>query len=104
MLPEDERVNHPGNGNAPETDGTGSNPNGTEPVKRKRVRVKVRKKIRIKKKPGTKKVIRKIAERAFWTVIIVGFIASLIIMIVQLDIRDDKFKQQRRKANPVKTR
>ena len=103
MLPDDESVNLPGNGDTPETVGNGSQENGTT-QRRKKVRVKVRKKIRIKKKPSTKKMFRKMAERAFWTIIIVGFIASLIIMIVQLDIKDEKFKQQRRKATPTKGR
>ena len=71
--------------------------------RRKKVRIKVRKKIRIKKKPSAKKLIRKIAERVFWTVIIVGFITSLIIMVVQLDVRDEKYKQKR-KAPTTRTR
>ncbi len=86
-----------------------SNESSPEPLqentvapKRRRMRIKIRKKIRIKQKPSAKKFIRKIAERAFWVIIIVGFIASLIIMIVQLDVKDEKFKQQRRKATPIK--
>ena len=92
MLPDDENESPDGNGDLPEEEQVGTSENGIEPVKRKRVRVKIRKKIRIKKKPSTKKMLRKMAERAFWTIIIVGFIASLIIMIVQLDIRDERFK------------
>jgi hypothetical protein len=104
MLPDDASKTPSDNGNLPGPEGEKSQNEGTEPVVRRRVRVKVRKKIRIKKKPSAKKMIRKIAERAFWTIIVVGFIASLIIMIIELDIRDEKFKQQRRKATPVKTR
>ena len=70
---------------------------------RKRRRIKVRKRIRIKKKPSAKKKFRKIAERVFWTLIIVGFIASLIVMIVQLDIKDEKFKQRKSKPTPTKS-
>ncbi len=70
--------------------------------KRRRVKVKIRKKIRIKQKPSAKKLISKIAQRAFWIIIIVGFIVSLIVMIVELDVRDEKFKQQRKKSAPAK--
>ncbi len=63
--------------------------------KRHKKRIRIRKRIRIKKKPSAKKKVRKIAERAFWVLIIIGFITSLIVMIVQLDIKDDKFKKQR---------
>ncbi len=104
MLPDDEKQSPSGNGNMPGSEGNDALENGTDPTRRKRVRVKVRKKIRIKKKPSAKKLLPKIAERAFWTIIIVGFIASLIIMIVQLDIRDDRFKEQRRKMTPTRTR
>ncbi len=70
--------------------------------KRRKMRVKIRKKIRIKQKPSPKKLVRKIAERAFWIIIIIGFVASLIIMIVELDVRDERFKNQKRKAVPIK--
>lgn len=83
-----------------ESDASGSE-NPDHP-KRRRMRVKIRKKIRIKQKPSTKKMVRKIAERAFWIIIIIGFVASLVIMIVELDVRDEKFKNQKRKAVPVK--
>lgn len=63
---------------------------------RKRKRIKVRKRIRIKKKPSAKKQFKKVAERVFWALIIIGFIASLIVMIVQLDIKDEKYKQKRK--------
>lgn len=75
-----------------------SNSHGGRKVRR---RIKVRKKIRIRKKPSVKKKLRKFAEKAFWVVIVVGFIAALIVMIVELDIRDEKFKQKK-KAGTVK--
>lgn len=70
---------------------------------RKRVRVRVKKRIRIKKKPSSKKKLKKFGERALWTLIIAGFIASLIVMIVELDIRDERYKQKR-KANTSKSK
>ncbi len=96
------------NNKLPEEDGllreTGAEPqqDNSGAPKRRRMRVKIRKKIRIKQKPSAKKLVRKVAERAFWVIIIVGFIASLIIMIVELDVRDEKFKQQRKKTIPIK--
>lgn len=61
-----------------------------------RRRIKVRKKIRVRKKPSVKKKLRTFAEKAFWVVIVAGFIAALIVMIVELDIKDDKFKQTKK--------
>ena len=104
MLPDEENAAPSGNGELPEKEGSGSDSSATEPVKRRRVRVKIRKKIRIKKKPSAKKMFRKVAERAFWTIIIAGFVTSLIIMIIELDIRDAQVKKQRQKANPTKNR
>lgn len=66
--------------------------------KRHKKRIRIRKRIRIKKKPSAKKKVRKIAERAFWVLIIIGFITSLIVMIVQLDIKDDRYKKQKIKT------
>ena len=86
----------------PDLKGDGTIPENKNQHVRQRVRVKVRKKIRIKQKPSTKKMVRKLVERAFWVIIVVGFVAALIIMIVELDVRDDKFKQQRSKGTPVK--
>lgn len=73
----------------------GSNSDGPPRVRR---RIKVRKRVRIKKKPNQKKKVKKYAEKAFWILIIAGFVISLIIMIVQLDISDKKFKQKQKKS------
>ncbi len=82
--------------------GEGTNPAGKSETgnsnRRVRKRVKIRKKIRIKKKPSSKKKFRKLAERAFWFLLIAAFVVSLIIMLVELDIKDDKFKQQRKRT------
>lgn len=66
-------------------------------------RIRVRKRIRIRKKPSAKKKIKKYAERAFWIIVIGGFIAALIVMIVELDIRDEKYKKKKKKATPTTT-
>jgi hypothetical protein len=70
---------------------------------RVRKKIRVRKRIRVRKKPSAKKKIKKIAERAFWFLIIGGFIAALIVMIVELDIRDEKFKKKKQKATPTRS-
>ncbi len=94
-LPLPESTNDSNQSDEPEEIGS----DGTS--KRRHKRIRIRKRIRIKKKPSAKKKVRKIAERAFWVLIIIGFITSLIVMIVQLDIKDDKFKKQ--KINKTKT-
>ena len=62
---------------------------------RKRVRVRVKKRIRIKKKPSAKKKLKKFGEKALWTLIVIGFIIALIILVVELDIKDERVKARR---------
>jgi len=69
---------------------------------RVRRRIKIRKKIRVRKKPSVKKKLKKFGEKAFWVVIVAGFIAALIVMIVQLDIKDEKFKQSKTSGKVAK--
>ena len=69
---------------------------------RVRKKIRVRKRIRIRKKPSAKKKLKKYGERLFWFLIIGGFIAALIVMIVELDIRDEKFKKTKKKSAPVR--
>jgi hypothetical protein len=88
-LPELPKEN-PGRTDVPETEnGVSEN----RQIVRKRIRV--RKKIRIKKKPSTKKKARKVAEKIFWFLIILGFVASLIILFKELDIRDEDYKPKK---------
>ncbi len=68
-----------------------------------RRRIRVRKRIRIRKKPSMKKQFKKYAERTFWFLIIAGFITALIIMVVELDIRDERIKKQE-KLKPKSTK
>ena len=56
-------------------------------------RRRIRKRIRIKKKANPKKKIKKLAEKIIWLVIILGFIASLFIMVRQLNLVDEKTKK-----------
>ncbi|HMT29825.1 MAG TPA: hypothetical protein PKD91_11145 [Bacteroidia bacterium] len=105
MEPEEDKVT-PGNESDSDKssessfEGESSVDDGTKGSRRKRIRV--RKRIRIKKKPSAKKKVKKIAERVFWALIIIGFVTSLIVMIVQLDIKDERFKQKQ-KINRTKT-
>lgn len=93
MVPEDEN-NISGNGPDPD-EHSGSGGDG-DIQNRKRKRIRVRKRIRIKKKPSAKKKVKKIAEKVFWALIIIGFVTSLIVMIVQLDIKDERYKQKQK--------
>jgi hypothetical protein len=62
-------------------------------------KIRVRKRIRIRKKPSAKKKLKKYAERAFWVLVVVGFITALIILVMELDIRDDRYKKAKPKKN-----
>jgi len=66
-----------------------------------RRRIKVRKKFRIRKKPSIKKKLRKMAEKTFWVLLVIGFVAALVVMIIELDIRDEKFKAKK-KVTPTR--
>jgi len=77
-----------------ETSGSG---NGR--VKR---RIKVRKKIRVRKKPSAKKKLKKYGERIFWFLIVAGFITALIVMVIELDLRDDRLKKQKKRTNQTR--
>ncbi|MFN5323760.1 MAG: hypothetical protein ACK5C5_02480 [Bacteroidota bacterium] len=73
---------------------------GSEHSGRVRKRIKVRKKVRIRKKSDPKKKIRKMLERLFWVVLVVGFLFALITMFVELDIKDPKQKKLQQKQVP----
>lgn len=86
---------------SPESEGHIKDESAHSHIGKVRRRIKVRKKIRVRKKPSVKKKLRTFAEKAFWVVIVVGFIAALIVMVVELDIKDEKFKQSK-KSGTVK--
>ena len=67
---------------------------GEQPHRRKKYRYKIRK----KKKRSKKKRIRKLMEYLLWAVVIAAFIASLVILVKELDISDKKIKEKRRKS------
>jgi hypothetical protein len=62
----------------------------------RRRRRKVRKRIRIKKKKGPWRKVRKAVERVLWVVAIAGFIVTLIVLMRQLNITDDKAEKKRK--------
>ncbi|HNQ12958.1 MAG TPA: hypothetical protein PKH65_09405 [Bacteroidia bacterium] len=61
-----------------------------------RHRVKVRKRIRVRKKKGSRRKFKKLFEYLIWAIVIVGFITTLVIMIKELDISDDKYKKAKK--------
>jgi len=61
-----------------------------------RRRIKVRKRIRVRQKPSIKKKLKKFGEKAFWVLIVAGFITALVVMIIELDIRDERFKSKKK--------
>lgn len=94
----DEQHDHPDQNNSHEPSVTDETQPGSHGPKRVRRKIRVRKRIRIRKKPSAKKKIKKYAERAFWILLIAAFVTALIIMVIELDIRDDRLK----KAKPAK--
>ncbi|HEX5002863.1 MAG TPA: hypothetical protein VFW78_10240 [Bacteroidia bacterium] len=77
----------------------GEHPHG----KRRRRKIKIRKRIRIRKKPSPKKKVKKLAETIAWIAVIIGFIVTLIVMVRELDIKDERLKQsQKQKKAPGK--
>lgn len=67
---------------------------------RVRRRVKIRKKVRIRKKSDPKKKMKKIAERLFWVLLVVGFVAALVTFIIESDIKDPRQKKIQQKQVP----
>jgi cell division protein FtsL len=70
---------------------------GNSPEKKEehhgRRRRRVRKRIRIKKKSSSSKKIKKLAEKIIWTLIIIAFIVTLIFMVRELNVVDEKNKK-----------
>ncbi len=98
-MSEDKDHMSPDQDSMPQADDPNQVPGASSHPQRKRVRVKVKKRIRIKQKPNSKKKFKKIGERALWTLIIVGFVVSLIIMVMELDMRDERFKAKQKAAS-----
>jgi len=81
------------------SDEQGEHPHG----KRRRRKIKIRKRIRMRKKPSPKKKVKKLAETIAWVAVVIGFIVTLIIMVRELDIKDERLKQsQKQKKAPGK--
>ena len=75
----------------PGDNGNPSEKRGTHHGRRRRVR----KRIRIKKKSSSSKKIKKLAEKIIWTLIIIGFIVTLIFMVRELNVVDEKNKKNK---------
>ena len=65
---------------------------------RKRKRIKVRRRIRIKKRTNPKKKAKKTMENIAWVVIVAAFLATLIILVLQLDLNDKRTKKSMGKS------
>lgn len=77
-------------------DNDGQEQSSAHPHKRRR---RVRKRIRIKKRTNPKRKIKKYLERLIWLVVIALFIATLVIMIKQLEIVDPDMKSKKKKSS-----
>lgn len=54
----------------------------------KKERIRVRKRIRVKKKSDPKTKVKKVLKLMLWWAVVLAFIATLIIMVREADIRD----------------
>ncbi len=75
--------------------------NGNGQGQRRRRKRKVRKRIRIKKKSKPTRKILKVVERFIWVAVIAAFIATLVILVKQLDIREEKKKKKKKKKSAI---
>ena len=62
--------------------------------RRRRKRIKIRKRVRLKGKSSPKKKIRKILEIVAWTLIIIAFIVTLVVLITELDFNEKNRKKR----------
>lgn len=70
--------------------------------RRRRKRIKVRKRVRLKRKSNPKKKIRKVLEAIAWTLIIIAFISTLVILISELNL-NEKNRKKRSEGKSAKT-
>ncbi len=69
-----------------------------KPVRRRRRRRrKVRQRIRIKRKASPFRKVKKLAEKVLWLLVIAAFIATLVVLMRELDISDDKAAKKRKR-------
>jgi len=69
-----------------------------KPVRRRRRRRrKVRQRIRIKRKASPFRKVKKLAEKVLWLLVIAAFIATLVVLMKELDISDDKAAKKRKR-------
>ncbi len=62
--------------------------------KGKRIKKRIKRRIRIKKKPSFKKRLKKILGYTAWVIILAGFIITLIVMIRELEIKDEDVRKK----------
>lgn len=72
--------------------------------RRRRKRIKVRKRVRLKRKSNPKKKFRKIIEIIVWTLLIIAFIATLVILITELDFNEKNRKKRTHILPPQPTK
>jgi cell division septal protein FtsQ len=53
---------------------------------RRRKKVKIRKRVKIKRKATPKKRVKKTFETLIWIIVVIAFITTLVILILQLDL------------------
>lgn len=59
---------------------------GPESSGRRRKKIKIRKRVKIKRKSSPKKRVKKTFETIIWVIVVAAFVATLVILILQLDL------------------
>ncbi len=70
---------------------------------RKRVKIKkrVKQRVRVKKKPSVKKRVKQMLGYVAWFIVIGGFLVTVMILVKELDIKDENAKKQAPKKKQV---
>jgi hypothetical protein len=95
MMPDDEikKDQHPDqNPDLPDQESPGEIPFFEK--KGMRVKKRIKKRVRIKKKPGLKKRLKKILGYVAWTIVLAGFIITLVVMLRELEIKDEEVRKK----------
>ncbi|MBL7928642.1 MAG: hypothetical protein JNL47_04070 [Bacteroidia bacterium] len=69
--------------------------------RRIKIKKRIKQRVRVKKKPSIKKRIRKILGYLAWLIVIGGFLVTVVILVKELDIKDENAKKQAPKKKQV---
>lgn len=70
---------------------------------RRRIKIKkrIKQRVRVKKKPSVKKRLKKLLGYLVWFIVIGGFLVTVLVLVKELDIKDENAKKQAPKKKQV---